>query len=176
MLRIWRQSGSDRPQPERRPASGVPQPTRSYRLAVLDGVTVHGLYYPPANPDFEAEGAPPVIVYIHGGPTSQVFDAFNLEADFFTSRGYGFSRSTTAVAPLWRAYRDALKGEGQGGPAGHDRRQPGADRRGLDPARLVIKGGSAGGYTLLNALVHHPGFFKAGLCSYGVSNLFDLDT
>jgi dipeptidyl aminopeptidase/acylaminoacyl peptidase len=43
-----------------------------------------------------------------------------------------------------------------------------------DPARLVIKGGSAGGYTVLNSLVYSPGLFKAGVCLYGVSNLYAL--
>ena len=43
-----------------------------------------------------------------------------------------------------------------------------------DPNKLVIRGGSAGGYTVLNALIRYPGLFKAGLCSYGVSNLFTL--
>jgi dipeptidyl aminopeptidase/acylaminoacyl peptidase len=144
-----------------------------------DGVTVHGLYYPPANPDFEAEGAPPVIVYIHGGPTSQVFDAFNLEADFFTSRGYGyFAVNYRGSTGYGRKYRDALRGEwGRVDLQDTIEGTQALIARGLaDPARLIIKGGSAGGFTLLNALVHHPGFFKAGLCSYGVSNLFDLDT
>jgi dipeptidyl aminopeptidase/acylaminoacyl peptidase len=44
----------------------------------------------------------------------------------------------------------------------------------VDGKRLVISGGSAGGYTVLNALVWHPGRFKAGICRYGVSNLFSL--
>jgi dipeptidyl aminopeptidase/acylaminoacyl peptidase len=44
-----------------------------------------------------------------------------------------------------------------------------------DPDRLVIKGGSAGGYTVLNSLIRYPHFYKAGLCSYGVSNLFTLE-
>jgi dipeptidyl aminopeptidase/acylaminoacyl peptidase len=44
-----------------------------------------------------------------------------------------------------------------------------------DPKRLVIMGGSAGGYTVLNSLVHRPGFFKAGIASYAVTNLFTLD-
>ena len=43
-----------------------------------------------------------------------------------------------------------------------------------DPHKLVVKGGSAGGFSVLNALIHYPGMFKAGLCSYGVSNLFTL--
>jgi dipeptidyl aminopeptidase/acylaminoacyl peptidase len=43
-----------------------------------------------------------------------------------------------------------------------------------DPARLVIKGGSAGGYTVLNSLIYSPGLFKAGICLYGVSNLYGL--
>jgi dipeptidyl aminopeptidase/acylaminoacyl peptidase len=48
------------------------------------------------------------------------------------------------------------------------------DRNLADPARLVIKGGSAGGYTVLNALIRHPGLFRAGICLFGVSNLFTL--
>jgi dipeptidyl aminopeptidase/acylaminoacyl peptidase len=43
-----------------------------------------------------------------------------------------------------------------------------------DSNRLVIMGGSAGGYTVLKSLVDHPGFFKAAICLYGVSNMFTL--
>ena len=43
-----------------------------------------------------------------------------------------------------------------------------------DPRRLVIMGGSAGGYTVLNALIRHPGFFRAGICLFGITNLFAL--
>src|SRR5207245_10372389 len=39
---------------------------------------------------------------------------------------------------------------------------------------LVIMGGSAGGYTVLQTLVRHPGFFKAAICLYGILNLFTL--
>jgi Dipeptidyl aminopeptidases/acylaminoacyl-peptidases len=48
------------------------------------------------------------------------------------------------------------------------------DRNLADPARLAIKGGSAGGYTVLNALIRFPNFFRAGVCLFGVSNLFTL--
>ena len=50
-----------------------------------------------------------------------------------------------------------------------------ADQGLADSQRLVIRGGSAGGYTVLNALIHYPKVFKAGICLYGVSNLFTLD-
>ena len=49
-----------------------------------------------------------------------------------------------------------------------------SSKNGSIPQRLVIKGGSAGGYTVLQAMVHHSDFFCAGICSYGISNLFNL--
>lgn len=143
-----------------------------------DGARVYGTYYAPANRNFSAEGLPPLVVYIHGGPTSVARIGFNLDTAFFTSRGYAYLevnyRGSTGFG---RSYREALRGnwgkldmqdavEGVQAVVG----------MGLaDPSRLIIKGGSAGGYTVLNALIHYPGLFKAGLCSYGVSNLFTLD-
>ena len=44
----------------------------------------------------------------------------------------------------------------------------------IDENRAVIMGGSAGGFTVLQSLVDYPGFYKAGVCSYGVSNQFGL--
>ncbi|MBG0770597.1 MAG: S9 family peptidase [Anaerolineaceae bacterium] len=142
-----------------------------------DGTMVFGIYSPPANGRYEGIGLPPAVIYIHGGPTSTVGIGYHLDAAFFTSRGIGYLdvnyRGSTGFG---RAYRDALKGNwgyydvldaAEGAKALVD--------LGLaDPDKLVIKGGSAGGYTVLNALIHHPGLFKAGICSYGVSNLFTL--
>jgi dipeptidyl aminopeptidase/acylaminoacyl peptidase len=151
---------------------------QSVQWTSSDGVEVHGLYYPPANPDFSAEGAPPMITFIHGGPTSQSQNGFSLDCAFFTSRGYAFLmvnyRGSTGYG---RAYRDALRNNWgkldlQDAIEGS---QAMVDRGLADPGKLVIKGSSAGGYTVLNALAHHPGFFKAGICMYGVSNLFLLE-
>ncbi len=48
-------------------------------------------------------------------------------------------------------------------------------REGLaDSERIIISGGSAGGYTVLQSLVSHPGFYAAGVCKYGISNQFML--
>ena len=143
-----------------------------------DSVQVYGLYYSPTNPKYRGDGAPPVIVYVHGGPTSQVYNAFNMEATFFTSRGYAyFAVNYRGSTGFGRSYRDALKGNwGKIDLQDVIEGTQALVRVGLaDPKKLVIKGGSAGGLTLLNALVHHPGLFKAGLCSYGVSNFFTMD-
>ncbi len=155
----------------------LPDP-QSINWQSSDGMQVYGTYYPPTNKHFKADGVPPVVVYVHGGPTSQTPVGFNLEAAFFTSRGYGYFvvnyRGSTGYG---RTYRNKLRQNW--GKIDLQDSVEGAQalvQKGLaDPFKLIIKGGSAGGYTVLNALIHHPGFFKAGLCSYGVSNLFTMD-
>ncbi len=147
-----------------------------------DGTPVHGLYYPPSSAEFYGEGLPPVIVDIHGGPTSQKYEVHNAnsrnEGFFFTSRGYGVLqvnyRGSTGYG---RNYMLALRKKW--GPLDVEDAVGGAEalveQNLADPKRLVIMGGSAGGYTVLNSLVHKPGFFKAGIASYAVTNLFTLD-
>src|SRR5207249_5573691 len=50
-----------------------------------------------------------------------------------------------------------------------------ANRGWADPRRMVPMGGSAGGFTVLNLLAHHPDLCAAGVDLYGVTDLFDLD-
>jgi len=156
-----------------------------------DGAEVHGLLYLPKNfvaqdalslnPQSEIRNpqskAPPAIIRIHGGPTSQTRAAFNADAQFFTTRGYALLdvnyRGSTGYG---RDYMNALRGNW--GIHDVEDAVSGAKhlaRSGLaDGEKLVIMGGSAGGFTVLQALVTRPGFFKAGLCLYGVSNMFTL--
>lgn len=142
-----------------------------------DGAPVYGIYLPPTSSRFMADGLPPAIVLIHGGPTSAVTLGYDLDAAFFTSRGYGFLavnyRGSTGYG---RAYREALRGNwgnldviDAAGAA-----QALIDQQLANPGMLAIKGSSAGGYTVLNTLIRFPGLFKAGICAYGVSNLFTL--
>ncbi len=141
------------------------------------GGEVHGLYYPPASGRFTGSGRPPAIVSIHGGPTGQHRTNYSAEIPFFTNRGYaclyvnyrgstGYGRAyMTALREHWGEYdtEDAVSGA-----------HALIERELADSDRVVIKGGSAGGFTVLNALIHHPGVFRAGLCLYGVTNLFGL--
>ena len=143
-----------------------------------DGTEVHGLYYPPKNPKFESDGKPPAIIYIHGGPTSQVTAGYSAATAFFTSRGYGWLdvnyRGSTGYG---HTYKNLLRE--RWGDVDVEDAVGGAKaliEKGLaNEKQLVILGGSAGGYTVLNSLIRYPGVFKAGVCNYGVSNLFMLD-
>ncbi len=142
-----------------------------------DGMRVYGLFYPPANPNFEGEGLPPAILNIHGGPTGQAVVRYSAETGYFTSRGYAVLEvNYRGSSGYGRAYQDALRG--RWGEADCEDAVGGArmlaEQKLADGGRLVIKGGSAGGFTVLNALVHAPGTFKAGVCLFGVSNLFTL--
>ena len=143
----------------------------------FDGEQAHGLYYPPASDRFEAGGKPPLIVMVHGGPTSQSQVAYAAPSQYFATRGYavlqvnyrgstGYGREyMLKLRDSWGIYdvRDS-----QGGA------QYLAERGLVDPAKLVIMGGSAGGYTVLQSLVEIPGFYRAGVCMFGVANLFTL--
>ncbi len=138
------------------------------------GATAHGLYYPPHNPDFAAPVSerPPLLVKIHGGPTSQAGSALSLGTQFWTSRGiavldvnYGGSTG------YGRAYRERLYPTW--GVVDVDDACNGAlhlVRQGrVDGKRMVITGGSAGGYTALAALTFRD-VFAGGASYYGVSD------
>ena len=142
-----------------------------------DGAEAHGLYYPPALRDAMPRGAPPLIVNVHGGPTSQRSAGYYSEVQFFTTRGYAVllvnHRGSTGYGKAymnmhrgnWGLYDviDSLSGVKH------------LAREGLvDESKAVIMGGSAGGFTVLQSLVDYPGFYRAGVCSYGVSNQFGL--
>jgi len=155
----------------------IPQPIT---FPTTDGQVAYGFFYPPKNKDFAApaEERPPLVVKSHGGPTAATSTAFNLKIQYWTSRGFAVLdvnyRGSTGYG---RAYRDALKG--QWGIADVDDCANGAkylaELGQVDGDRLVIDGGSAGGYTTLCALTFRD-VFKAGASYYGVSDLEALAT
>ena len=143
-----------------------------------DGVTAYGLFYPPQNPDYEAPESerPPLLVRCHGGPTSQASTGLNLRTQYWTSRGFAVLEvNYRGSSGYGRAYRDALRGQwGIGEVLDCIAGANALARRGLvDPQRLCISGGSAGGYTSLAALTFHDRF-AAGTIYYGVSDLSAL--
>ncbi len=137
----------------------------------------HGLYYAPTNLDFQGAGLPPAVIKVHGGPTSQFLAEFSYDTQFLTSRGYAvLELNHRGSSGYGRSYAEALKS--QWGIADVEDARLAADyliESGLaDPSRLVVMGGSAGGFTVLLCLIRYPGFFRAGICLYGVSDLLAL--
>ncbi|PJF27375.1 MAG: hypothetical protein CUN53_04315, partial [Phototrophicales bacterium] len=138
-------------------------------------------YYPPAPAESNAPlppGLPPLVILVHGGPTSQVSAAYNPQAQFFATRGYAvLAVNHRGSAGYGKAYRDKLRG--MWGVYDVEDCISGAAYLAslglIDPNKLVIMGGSAGGYTVLQSLVTRPGVYKAGICLYGISDLFALD-
>ena len=143
-----------------------------------DNEQAFGLYFPPANPAYQSDSStpPPLIVLAHGGPTSAASSKLNLGRNYWTSRGFavvdvnyrgssGFGRKyRKKLEQNWGVYDvddciNAALWLAKQGKANKD--------------KLIIRGGSAGGYTVLCALAMHS-VFTAGANMYGVANLEDL--
>ncbi len=152
-------------------------PAQAIQWQGADGGAVYGLFYAPVLQEEMPPGAPPVVVMVHGGPTGQSRAGYNNAVQFFTTRGYAVlqvnHRGSTGYGKKymdmhrgnWGIYdvSDCIDGVQHLAAAGH-----------IDREKAVIMGGSAGGFTVLQSLVAHPGFYRAGVCSYGVSNQFGL--
>jgi dipeptidyl aminopeptidase/acylaminoacyl peptidase len=139
------------------------------------GEVAHAFFYPPRNPAFQAPGGerPPVVVIIHGGPTSSTAAVFDPFVQFWTTRGFAVAdvdyRGSTGYG---RAYRRRLNGEwGVVDVEDCANVVPWlADQGRVDSRRAVIRGGSAGGFTALAALAFTD-VFAAGASLYGVADL-----
>ena len=118
------------------------------------------------------------MVKSHGGPTAATSTAFNLKIQYWTSRGFAvLDVNYGGSTGYGREYRERLRG--QWGIVDVDDCANGAkylaEQNQVDGDRLVINGGSAGGYTTLCALTFRD-IFKAGASYYGVSDLEALAT
>lgn len=141
------------------------------------GMMVYGLYYPPCSPDYGWHGAPPAIVQIHGGPTGKADQSFSAETAYFCSLGYAYVRlNYRGSAGYGRSYLESLNGHwGEYDTEDAVSLAKYLGQKGLaDPKRLLITGGSAGGFTVLNVLTQYPDVYAAGASLYGVSDLFGL--
>jgi dipeptidyl aminopeptidase/acylaminoacyl peptidase len=140
-----------------------------------DGLNSHGFYYTPVNPDYSApaDELPPLVVFVHGGPTSHVTTALDLHIQLFTSRGIAvIDLNYGGSTGYGREYRDRLRG--RWGEVDVEDSAAAArylgERGDVDPARVQITGGSAGGYTTLMALAVRDEF-ASGASYFGVADL-----
>jgi dipeptidyl aminopeptidase/acylaminoacyl peptidase len=142
--------------------------------------TAYALYYPPTNPDYvgPSDERPPLIVESHGGPTAMTPAQLSLDIQFWTSRGFGVvDVNYGGSSGYGRRYRARLNGR-WGIVDTQDCISAArylADQGEVDGQRLIIRGGSAGGYTTLCALVFHD-VFAAGASYFGVADCETLAT
>lgn len=141
-----------------------------------DGATARALYFAPANAAFRGRDGelPPLLVLVHGGPTSAAPSALSLDRAFFTSRGIAVvDVDYRGSSGYGRPYREALNG--RWGIVDVDDCIAAARflvaRGSVDGARMAIRGGSAGGFTTLAALAFRPDVFAAGISRYGIADL-----
>ena len=143
-----------------------------------DGRKVFAILHAAHHPDFELSEKPPLMVVVHGGPTANSAATLSMKYAYFTSRGisvvdvnYGGSTG------YGRQYRNLLRG--QWGVVDCEDVLAVVDSliaQGIcAPDKVVIRGGSAGGFTVLNALVHSKSF-AAGASYYGVADCTTLAT
>ncbi len=139
---------------------------------------LYALFYPPVNASHSApaDERPPLILFVHGGPTGMADRGLKLKIQYWTSRGFAVcDLDYSGSAGYGRAYKERLNGQW----GIRDVEDVAALTQHLiemgrvDPERLLISGGSAGGFTVLMALAKLD-IFRAGACAYGVSDLNQL--
>ena len=142
------------------------------------GDAIHAFYYPPFNSAYHSEKSPPLIVLCHGGPTGQTSSELNYKIQYWTNRGFavvdvnyrgstGFGRSfRKTLYKQWGVFdvEDVVTVVDQ----------LIADKK-ADKNQIIIKGSSAGGYTVLAALAFSKRF-NAGVSLYGIGDLTLLAT
>ncbi|MDH3343366.1 MAG: DUF829 domain-containing protein, partial [Gammaproteobacteria bacterium] len=136
------------------------------------------IYYAPANKDYlaDANEKPPLIVLCHGGPTAMADPSLDMRKQYWTSRGFALlDVNYSGSTGFGRAYRERLNGNWGLRDAEDccDAARHLVAKGLVDPERLIIKGGSAGGYTVLCALTFHH-TFSAGASYYGIGDLETL--
>jgi len=153
---------------------------RAIEYPTEHGLTAHAIHYPPANADYQPPPGdrPPLLVLSHGGPTSMTRAQLSVAIQYWTTRGFAVADVNYGGSTGYgRAYRARLNG--QWGIVDVDDCVNAArylvEHGDADGGRLAIRGGSAGGYTTLCALVFRDSF-RAGASYYGVADCETLAT
>jgi len=138
------------------------------------GESAHAYLYLPNNAKYCGMPGerPPLVVFIHGGPTSACYPVFDPRIQFWTQRGFAVvDVNYRGSSGFGRAYRHRLREQWgvldveDACQAVHALAAGGQ----IDPSRVFIRGSSAGGYTALCALVASD-LFRGGASLYGVSD------
>ena len=116
----------------------------------------------------------PVVVIVHGGPESQFRPNFNFLVQYLVHRGYAVLapnvRGSTGYGKVYSHLDDVEKRMDSVTDLAYAARWLKA-RAEIDGNRIVVYGGSYGGFMVLAALTHYPDLWAAGVDIVGISNL-----
>ncbi len=154
--------------------TGYADEAQSIRFRPDDGPERQLWFHPPLNPSATWVGKPPLLLMVHGGPTSAYNATFSPDVLYFTSRGYAVARlNYRGSAGFGYSYQDAL--QKNWGVVDVEDLLSAADTLDavglVDGDRVAIIGSSAGGFTVLHALIRSPHRFKAAICSFPVTDV-----
>ncbi len=119
----------------------------------------------------------PAIIWVHGGPMGQSTKGFSALRQFFVNHGYVVLMPNVRGSTGYGKKYHMMDDKDWGGAPLQDVI---AGKRYLetlpyvDAGKIVILGGSYGGYMVLSALTREPDAFAAGVDICGPSNLFTL--
>ncbi len=162
-------AGGEQPLPAEQLSCAQP-----FSFATGQEEVAHAFFYPPRNAGYRGLPAekPPLVVFMHGGPTSASYPVFDPRIQYWTQRGFAVADiNYRGSSGFGRAYRQRLRGDWgvvdvEDGCAAV---QSLAVCGRIDSARTFIRGSSAGGYSVLCALAADVGF-SGGASLYGVSD------
>ncbi|XP_078000728.1 dipeptidyl-peptidase 5-like [Glandiceps talaboti] len=145
-------------------------------FTTAENKTAYAFFYPPKNKDYKApaDTLPPLLVQIHGGPTAACQPDLNLKHQYYTSHGIAVLdvnyRGSTGHGTEYRNELRRNWGVHDIEDSCHGALHMANVAKRVDPNRLAISGGSAGGYTVLACLTFKD-VFKAGVSRYGIGEL-----
>ena len=156
------------------PTAGIPESTfvesDPVRYGTFDGREIPGYL---SVPETVPEGGAPTIVDVHGGPESQRRPSFSALKQYLLAHGYAVFepnvRGSTGYGREYAALDDVEKrmdavADVEAAAAWL------ADRPEVDGDRLIVKGGSYGGFVALAALTEYPDVWAAGVDVVGIAN------
>lgn len=127
------------------------------------------LYLPPERPARDL----PVVINVHGGPEGQARPIFNSINQFFVSQGYAVLspnvRGSSGYGYTYMSLDDVRKRMDSVADLQHAAlwlRESGL----ADPTKIVVMGGSYGGFMVLSAITTYPDLWAAAIDIVGIAN------
>lgn len=143
------------------------------RITARDGVEIQGLLYLPDEGSRQGEGAPPVVFFVHGGPTAQSRPTFDANVQYLVDRGFAVFepnvRGSTGFGHTYVTLDDRENRLESIADLVDMLNWLGEDGR-VDADRAAVVGGSYGGYAVNAVLANFPGNFAAGVSLFGVAD------